>query len=94
MFDELGISDLEVDAHIWRWHPPYEVARQSLIAAVQHLNLARTAIEAREVYPTSHFTVLRGALVGAAQGVWLLAPDDAQERQQPPSPCGARHVAE
>lgn len=75
-------SELDVDARIWRWHPPYEVARQSLIAAVQHLNLARTAIGALEVYPTSHFTVLRGALVGAAQGVWLLAPDDALERQQ------------
>ena len=34
------------------------------------------------VYPTSHFTVLRGALVGAAQSVWLLSPDDALERQQ------------
>lgn len=75
-------SELEADAHIWTWHPPYEVARQSLIAAVQHLNLARTAIEAHEIYPTSHFTVLRGALVGAAQAVWLLAPDDALERQQ------------
>lgn len=75
-------SELELDAHIWSWHPPYEVARQSLIAAVQHLNLARTAIEAYEVYPTSHFTVFRGALVGAAQGVWLLAPENASERQQ------------
>ncbi|MGB3687328.1 MAG: hypothetical protein WA991_16055 [Ornithinimicrobium sp.] len=75
-------SELDVDANVWGWHPPYEVARQSLIAAVQHLNLARTAIEAQEVYPTSHFTVLRGALVGAAQSVWLLSPDDALERQQ------------
>lgn len=75
-------SELEGDARIWTWHPPYEAARQSLIAAVQHLNLARTAIAAHEVYPTSHFTVLRGALVGAAQGVWLLSPDDATERQQ------------
>lgn len=75
-------SELEADAQVWAWHPPYEVARQSLIAAAQHLNFARTAIEAHEVYPTSHFTVLRGALVGAAQGVWLLAPDDATERQQ------------
>lgn len=75
-------SELDTDARIWPWHPPYEVARQSLIAAVQHLNLARTAIAAGEIYPTSHFTVLRGALVGAAQGVWLLAPDVGHERQQ------------
>lgn len=75
-------SELETDAHIWNWHPPYEVARQALIAAVQHLNLARAAIEAYQVFPTSHFTVLRGALVGAAQSVWLLAPDDPIERQQ------------
>lgn len=75
-------SQLHADACIWPYHPPYEVARQSLVAAAQHLNLARTSINAGEVYPIAHFTVLRGALVGAAQGVWLLAPDEQAERQQ------------
>src|SRR5690625_65352 len=75
-------SELEIDSRIWQHHPPYEVARQSLIAAVQHLNLARTAIVARELFPTAHFTVLRGALVGSAQAVWLLISDDRSERQQ------------
>lgn len=75
-------SDLHRDAQIWPWHPPFEVARQSLIAGTQHLNLARTAVEARDLYPTAHYTVLRGALVGAAQAVWLLEPDSRVERQQ------------
>lgn len=75
-------SPLHIDARIWPHHPPYEVARQSLIAATQHLNLARTAIEAEDIYPTSHFTVLRGGLVGAAQAFWLLAPDPTERQQR------------
>lgn len=34
------------------------------------------------MFPSAHFTVLRGALVGAAQAVWVLGPDSPQERQQ------------
>lgn len=75
-------SEAWLDDEIWEWLPPSEIARQSLVAATQHLNLARTAIEARDIYPTSHFTVLRGALVGASQAVWILGPADRIERQQ------------
>lgn len=75
-------SEAALDDQIWRWKPPSEVARQSLVAATQHLNLARTAIEAEDIYPSSHFTVLRGGLVGASQAVWILASDDRTERQQ------------
>jgi hypothetical protein len=34
------------------------------------------------LYPSAHFTVLRGALVGSSQAVWILAPDEANERQE------------
>lgn len=78
---ELG-SESAADDRIWPWLPPSEIARQSLSAATQHLNLARTAIEAMDIYPISHFTVIRGALVGASQAVWILAPDIRPERQQ------------
>lgn len=75
-------SEAALDDAIWRWMPPSEIARQSLVAATQHLNLARTAIEAKDIYPSSHFTVLRGGLVGASQALWILGPDDRVERQQ------------
>lgn len=75
-------SELAGDTYIWRHHPPFEVARQSLVSAGEHLNLARAAFEAGEVFPSAHFTVLRGALVGAVQGVWLLHPADRHTRQQ------------
>ena len=37
-------------------------------------------IEARRLFPLATDTLLRGALLGAAQCVWLLAPDDRAER--------------
>ena len=52
------------------------------MSATQHLNLARAAIEAGEVFPTAHFSVLRGALVGSSMAVWVLGPDPAVDRQQ------------
>lgn len=75
-------SEAASDDDIWPWLPPSEIARQSLIASTQHLNLARTAIEVGDIYPSSHFTVVRGGLVGACQAVWILGPNDRAERQQ------------
>lgn len=75
-------SRLAADDALFPWHPISEAARLSLITSREHLRLARTAIEAGQVYPSAHFTVLRGALVGAAQAVWILAPKDAAERQE------------
>lgn len=59
-----------------------EATRMSLVSATEHLQLARTAIESGQAYPSAHFTVLRGALVGASQAIWILSADDLQTRQQ------------
>lgn len=67
---------------MFKWHPISESVRLSLIAAGEHLRLARTAIEAGEWYPSAHFTTLRGALVGASQALWIVAPSSPQERQE------------
>lgn len=75
-------SDLAGDEAVWPYLDPAEVARQSLVSATQHLNLARAAMEAGEVFPTAHYSVLRGALVGASMAVWVLGPDVAVDRQQ------------
>lgn len=60
----------------------HELARHALISATQHLNLARSALMARDLYPIAHPSTLRGALIGSSRAVWLLWPDDAEERQQ------------
>lgn len=75
-------SQLAMDDSVYPWHAISEAARLSLMASGEHLRLARTSIEARQLYPSAHFTVFRGALVGAAQAVWILAAEEAAERQE------------
>lgn len=75
-------SELALDNDVFRRHPISEVVRLSLLLSGEHLRLARDAIEARQLYPSAHFTVLRGGLVGAAQAVWVLGPADRRERRE------------
>ena len=75
-------SDLAGDIPASPGIPSHELARHALVSATQHLNLARTAIEASDLYPIAHNSVLRGALVGSSRAVWMLWPDDPLERQQ------------
>lgn len=75
-------SQLAMDDSVYPWHAISEAARLSLMTSGEHLRLARTSIEAGQVYPSAHFTVLRGALVAAAQAVWILAAEEAAERQE------------
>jgi len=75
-------SELAGDEAVWPYLDPAEVSKQALVSATQHLNLARAALEAGELFPTAHYSVLRGALVGSCMAVWILAPDVAEDRQQ------------
>jgi hypothetical protein len=75
-------SELAVDDQVFPRHPISEVARMSLVLAGEHLRLARDAIEAGQLYPSAHFTLLRGGLVGAAQAVWVLGPAERAKRQE------------
>lgn len=61
--------------------PLHDLARHPLISGTQHLNLARASVEAREVFPIAHPTAIRGALLGASRGVWMLHPTDRDVRQ-------------
>lgn len=61
--------------------PFHDLARHQLVSGTQHLNMARTCIEAHEFFPLAHPTALRGALLGASRGVWLLSPSDAAIRR-------------
>jgi hypothetical protein len=74
-------SDLFGDDEVWPWHPISEMTRLSLALSVEHMRLIRVMLEARQVFPSAPLTTLRGALVGAAQAVWVLAPDDRETRR-------------
>lgn len=75
-------SDLAQDDQIFERMPISEVVRLSLVASGEHLRLALDAVKAKQLYPSSHFTVLRGALVGASQAVWILTPDEQPTRRE------------
>lgn len=75
-------SELGVDDQIFERMAISQLARLSLIAAGEHLRLALDAINAQQLYPSSHFTVLRGALVGASQAVWILESEDRNVRRE------------
>ncbi|MBH0007907.1 hypothetical protein [Salinibacterium sp. SWN1162] len=75
-------SELAVDDEIFQHMAISQLARLSLTAAGEHLRLALDAINAKQLYPSSHFTVLRGALVGASQAVWILGPQNRDVRRE------------
>jgi len=75
-------SDLALDDEIFQRMAISQLARMSLVLAGEHLRLALDAIHAKQLYPSSHFTVLRGALVGASQAVWILGPSDRNLRRE------------
>ncbi|NYD70578.1 hypothetical protein [Herbiconiux flava] len=75
-------SELALDDAIFQHMAISQLARMSLVLAGEHLRLALDAIRAKQLYPSSHFTVLRGALVGASQALWILAPENRGQRQE------------
>jgi hypothetical protein len=75
-------SDLALDDEIFEHMAISQLTRMSLVLSGEHLRLALDAVRANQLYPSSHFTVLRGALVGASQGVWILSPADRGERRE------------
>ncbi|TKJ29189.1 hypothetical protein [Blastococcus sp. CCUG 61487] len=73
-------SDLAADDADWPALSLSQIAVGSMGAARDHLQAVRVLIEAREVFPYAQASLVRTALLSAAQAVWLLAPDDRAER--------------
>lgn len=73
-------SELAEDDSDWRWTPVSQVAFTGMGAARDHLQAVRVHIEAGELFPFAQQTLLRTAILAAAQGVWVLAPNDREER--------------
>lgn len=70
--DEMSWRPLPLSQHVW----------SCLSAAFDHLDLFKSTIDDRKTYPTATYSVLRGALIGACQALWLLADSDPAERQE------------
>lgn len=72
-------SSLARDDEVYPALPPSHLAYGGIVTATEHLDFFRTSFQAnRTLYPASHFTLLRTALMGAAQAVWVLKGPRAQ----------------
>lgn len=74
-------SELYEDDKVWPRHPISEMTRVSLALSVEHMRFVRVVLEARHLFPSAPQTTLRAALIGAAQAVWVLSPDDRGTRR-------------
>ncbi|MBD3927452.1 hypothetical protein IEZ26_22710 [Nocardioides cavernae] len=73
-------SELEADdAEYIAWQTS-QLAAAGLMTARNHLHAIRVHIEAGEQFGDVTGSLIRGALLGSAQAVWILAPDDRATR--------------
>lgn len=70
--DDAEWQPLALSQHVWG----------SLAAVYDHFDIVRLTVEAQRLFPTGVYSLLRGALLGACQALWLLHPEDAAERQE------------
>lgn len=73
----LGSDDL-----VWSWAPPTSLCLASLGSAREHLHAIRLLIEAGELFPSVTSTLARSALMSASVAVWMLSPEQADERHR------------
>lgn len=73
-------SQLRADDDEWPYMSISQLSKVGLDVAAEHLYACRVLVEAGELFPFVHRSLLRTALVGATQAVWLLDPDDGSER--------------
>lgn len=78
-------SPLSEDDKSWPPMAISQVAHGSLAAAVEHLQAIRVHVDVADgagenLFPLAHQTLVRAALLAAAQAVWLLAPDASEVR--------------
>lgn len=69
-------SDLAIDDADWPYMPVSQVAWVGLAGAADHLDAVRDLLAGGKLFSFAQLTLCRSALVGAAQAVWVLAPDD------------------
>lgn len=73
-------TDLAEDDEDWPHFPPSTIAWTGICSATDHLDAIRRHIDTGFTFPIAHLTLCRSALVGAAQTVWVLGPEDRPTR--------------
>ena len=76
---------------------PYQMSHEAwrkLSSAVDHVNAARAPLAAAEpvLYPFAPYTLLRAALENASVTVWLLTPNEQEERVRRRLRLAADHI--
>lgn len=75
-------SDLDADDQATDYLHVSHMVTTSLLHAVDHLHCLKTLIvEAKMLHTSAPFTLIRSAVENASVAVWLLAPEDPQERR-------------
>lgn len=74
-------SDLAADDTDWPLMRTSQVALMGLQSNRDHLQAVRIHVEAGQLFPFAQSTLIRAALVGAAQAVWVLSPRDPDDRR-------------
>lgn len=82
LFRTIPGSELAGDDADWPKLGPSQLIKFGLDSNAEHLHALATLIEAGEVLTLGSRSLLRTATVGAAQAVYLLAPDDRVERRR------------
>ncbi|NUH43828.1 hypothetical protein HUF15_45360 [Streptomyces samsunensis] len=76
-------SSLAGDDRDFERFPVSNAVWHALITAVEHLDFFYVALsKSKAMYPAAYYTVLRAALLGSAQAVWILAPASRVERRK------------
>ncbi|MGY1941664.1 hypothetical protein [Nocardia gipuzkoensis] len=75
-------SELRADDAEWPHNPVSQLAHQGLVASVEHLQAIRAHLDPErakqlDLFALAHSTLCRTALLGAAQAVWLLTPEQS-----------------
>lgn len=75
-------SELATDDLDWPAFPASQVAASGIGAARDHLQAVRVHLEVRpaQLFPFAQATLVRTAMLSAAQAVWVLAPDARSDR--------------
>jgi hypothetical protein len=87
-------SDLAADDVDGPWPRISEVVMGSLVAAHDHLVAVRDHVRSRRLYIYADASLLRSALLSAAQAFWILAPEERAERQRRCRTLAAHDYAE
>lgn len=73
-------AELRGDDDEWPWMATSQLAKVGLDVAAEHFKAIVVLIKSNVPFTFAFRSILRTALVGATQSVWLLAPDDREER--------------